>query len=75
MSKLPELTPIKSSMFAGQHYEPNTRKLTVQFTNGAVHEYDDVPMDKYETFIAGASPGRFFNDRIKPNHIGRKVSE
>ncbi len=75
MAKPPELTPIKSSMFTGQHYDGNTRKLTVQFTNGAVHEYDDLPIEKHEAFVGNASPGRYFNSRIKPNHIGRKVSE
>lgn len=75
MTKAPELTPIKSSMFSAQHYDPNSRVLTVQFQNGAVHQYEDVPIDKHETFIANASPGRYFNEKIKPNHIGRKLEE
>lgn len=75
MAQIPELTPIKSSMFTGHHYDPDSRVMTVQFTNGAVHQYDDVPIDKHATFTESASPGRFFNEKIKPNHIGRKVSE
>ena len=74
MSK-PELTPINSSMFSGQHYDPNSRVLTVQFKNGAIHQYEDLPIEKHEAFVGAASPGRYFNDRIKPNHIGRKVKE
>ncbi len=75
MSDLPSFTPIKSSMFSAQHYDPNSRVLTVQFKNGAVHQYDDVPADKHFAFVGAASPGRYFNDKIKNNHLGRKVSD
>lgn len=76
MTKIPDLTPIESSMFSGHHYDPDTRHMTVQFKNGAVHQYDDVPMDKYETFSGGnQSPGRYFNDHIKSNFVSRKIVE
>lgn len=75
MTALPNLTPIKSSMFDGHHYDPSTRQMTVQFKNGAVHVYDDVPADKYETFVGAASPGRYFNDRIKGLFESRKVRD
>lgn len=75
MTKPPELTPIESSMFSHHAYDPNTRTMTVRYKNGALWQYDDVGMDKHATFAQNASPGRYFNERIKPNHIGRKVSE
>ena len=75
MTDDPKLTPIKSSMFAAQAYDPNSRVLTVQFKNGAVHQYDDVPADKHFAFVGAASPGRYFNERIKGNHLGRKVKD
>ena len=75
MAKSRELTPIESSMFDAHHYDPDTRKMTVRFKNGLLYEYDDVPIDKHATFTESASPGRYFNERIKPNHIGRKVDE
>ena len=60
-------------MLDAQHYDPSTRVLTVQFKNGAVHQYEDVPADKHEAFTGNASPGRYFNERIKSNFIGRKL--
>ena len=75
MTKPPELTPIKSSMFSAQHYDPSSRVLTVQFKNGAVHQYDDVGADKHFAFVGAASPGAYFNDKLKGNHLGRKLSE
>lgn len=74
MKQLPELTPIESSMFSGHAYDPATRKLTLQYKNGSVHEYDDVPMEKYETMVGNASPGRYFNQRIRGLHVSRKIT-
>ena len=75
MPKIPDLTPIKSSMFTGHHYDPNTRQMTVQFKNGAVHTFDDVPMEKHEAFTGSASPGKYFNERIKQMYPSRKIAE
>ena len=73
MSKTPELTPIDSSMFDAHHYDPNSRKMTVQYKNGAVWEYSDVPAEKNDAFLGNMSKGGYFISRIKPNHSGRKV--
>ena len=75
MSKIPDLTPIESSMFSAHHYDPNSRVMTVQFKNGAVHQYSDVPADKHTAFTGNASPGRYFNERIKNNFASRKIKE
>ena len=74
-SKIPDLTPISSSMFSGHHYDPATRRMHVQYKSGAVYAIDDVPMEKVEAFSGALSPGRYFNERIKPNYVSRKVSE
>lgn len=73
MSKSPNLTPMTSSMLDGQHYDPNSRLLTVRFKNGAVHQYADVPAEKHDAFVGAASPGTYFNAKIKDNHEGRKL--
>ena len=75
MSKVPEMTPVDSTMLSHSHYDPNTRKMTVRFKNGLLYEYDDVPAEKNDAFLGNASKGRYFNERIKSTHPGRKVSE
>jgi hypothetical protein len=75
MTNLPKLTPIESSMFTAQAYDPDSRVLTVQFKNGAIHQYDDVPADKHFAFVGAQSPGRYFNEKIKSNHLSRKIAE
>lgn len=75
MTKIPKLTPIDSSMFEAQHYDPNTRQLTVRFKNGSLHQYSDVPAEKHAAFTGALSPGRYFNDRIRNQFAGKKVIE
>lgn len=75
-NKLPELAPIESSMFSHHHYDPNSRKLTVRLKeSGKLYEYDDVPIEKNDAFLGNASKGRYFNQRIKGNYLGRQVKE
>lgn len=75
MANHPDLAPIESSMFSAHHYDPDSRIMTLQFKNGAVHQYEDVPAEKNDAFLGNESKGRYFSAKIKPNHLGRKVSE
>ena len=71
-----EFKPIESSLLSGHHYDPGTRVLTVKLRNGSIYAYEDVPIEKVEALTGGnQSPGRYFNERIKANHVGRKVSD
>lgn len=72
-AKIPELTPMDSSMLKGQHYDPTTSTLHVQFANGSIYRIDGVPMDKAEAFAGAASPGTFYNAKIRDNHVAVKV--
>lgn len=71
----PALTPMDSSAIDASHYDPATRRLTIRFkSTGKVFEYDDVDAAKAEAFMGSASPGRFYNEKIK-HHVGREVHE
>lgn len=64
---------MKSSVIKGHDYDAGSRKLTVEFPNGNRHRYYDVPVEKYAAMTGNASPGAFFNAKIKGVHKGRKV--
>lgn len=67
------MIPITSSFIKAHDYDSDTRLLTVEYHNGARYQHEDVPADKYEAFIGNASPGGFYNAKIKSNHPGRKL--
>lgn len=73
MDKLPDLTPVKSSMMAGYAYDPNTRDLVVQFNSGAAYRYSDVSAEKVEAMAGNKSIGAYFNAKISGKHPAVKL--
>ncbi len=70
---IPPLKPLESTMLKGMHYDPASKTLTVQFAGGKHYAYDDVTMERATALEGADSPGRYFNDQIRGNHIGREV--
>lgn len=68
-----EWTPIESSFLKAHKYDPNSRRLSVEYLNGSRYTHEDVPIEKHEAMVGSASPGSFYNKKIKTNHPGRKL--
>ena len=64
MIKIP-LTPRKSTNIKATGYDAATKTLAVQFVNGVVWHYADVPAELAEEFHASPSTGGFFGLRIR----------
>ena len=74
MRKIPDLTPVQSSMASHAHYDPERQELHVKMKNGTVYRYDGVPVDKGHTVMGAASFGKSLNDHILGNHPSTKLS-
>lgn len=59
-------TPVESSNLAGVRWDEDS--LFVQFKNGGVYQYHDVPKSEFDELIESNSKGQFLNSRIKPNY-------
>lgn len=57
--------PVVSSNIASVRYYPETQTFEVEFQNGAVYQYFDVPQGVYDAFMNTESKGRFLNSNIK----------
>lgn len=62
-----------STSVASAGYDPEARVLEVEFHNGGVYQYLDVPGGEYEEFRGAESKGHFLNTEIKPNHRYRRL--
>ncbi len=62
---------LRSSMLDSATYYENSGVLDLQFISGKRYRYFGVPMEIYLGISSAASPGFFYNRRIK----GRYVSE
>ncbi len=61
-------TSVQSSNVASIGYDPGTLTLEVEFTNGAVYQYFDVPEVEYQNLIGAESVGSYLNQNIKNNY-------
>ena len=58
-------TPIKSSQIRSAGMDANSGTLEVEFTNGSVYHYPNVPMKTANEMMASPSPGKYFHSNIK----------
>ncbi len=57
--------PVASSNIVSVGYEPSVETLEIEFANGAVYQYYNVPASIYEEFLTATSKGRFVFSQIK----------
>jgi hypothetical protein len=57
-----------SGMIKKCFYNFTSNQLKIEFNNGQVYEYSNVPSEIYESLIKAESQGKFFNEQIKQNY-------
>ena len=67
--------PVDSSAIRAVGYDPNSQVLEIEYANGGVYDYYDVPPNLYQEFCEADSMGAFANIRIKPNFFYRENIE
>ncbi len=58
-------TYLDSSNVASAGYDDQTCTLEIEFRNGGIYQYFDVPRPIYEQFIGAGSPGSFLHQQIR----------
>ena len=56
---------VASSNLASVGYDPATETLEVEFLNGSIYQYFNVPQNLYDQLMRAGSKGRFLNTYIK----------
>ena len=67
--------PVASSNLKAIGYDPDTQEARVQFLNGSVYTYPDVPSADYEALRDAASIGQYFNRSFKKAFKGTLVEK
>jgi len=65
---------VESSNILGVYYNINTAILYLQFKDGSVYEYYDVPEYVYNEFIAAESKGTYAHKNIYKNYKQQKIA-
>ena len=58
-------TYVSSSNIASIGYDPMQMSLEVEFLNGSIYQYYDVPEALYEGIMSAESHGKYLNEYIK----------
>ncbi len=61
-------TSVTSSNVTSVGYDANTLTLEVEFSNGSVYQYFDVPETVYGELLTSASVGRYLNAEVKQSY-------
>jgi hypothetical protein len=57
---------VESASVRSVGYSTSSRTLEVEFVNGSVYQYFDVPQPTFAGLLAAPSIGNFVNTQIKP---------
>ena len=60
--------PVSSSSIRTVGYDAKTRALEVEFLNGRVYRYADVPEVAFDALMGADSLGRYFNTNIRDHY-------
>ena len=60
--------PVQSSAIAAIGYSGRLHVLAIEFVNGAIYRYLDVPPDVYRDLLAAKSKARFYDQNIRAKY-------
>lgn len=67
-------TAVTSSQIKSIGYDPATNTLEVEFTNGSVYQYADVPAETHRALMGAESIGRYFQKNVKSKFKFQRMS-
>ncbi len=65
--------PVVSTNLASVGYDDSTRTLEVEFQNGGVYQYFQVPRSVFEGLVGASSKGEYFHRFIRSRFRFEKV--
>ena len=72
---IPALTPVQSAAMRALSYQTETRQLTVQFADGRIYVYRDVPAEVYAGLVRTPHKGGYFSRFIRGRYPARRVAD
>ncbi|WP_067049149.1 KTSC domain-containing protein [Methanofollis ethanolicus] len=64
---------VTSTTIQSVGYSPLSGTLEIEFTNGSLYQFSDVPASVYRELMAASSHGTYFNEHIKEWYHFRKI--
>ncbi len=68
-----ERTAVESKSVASVGYDPERFELEVEFRNGRVYRYEQVPVAAYRLLLQAPSVGEYINKVVKPRFTAKAL--
>ena len=69
-----EMIPVESSNLAAVGYDISQAVLRIEFKNGRLYEYYDVPQHIYEELLSAESKGSYASQNIYKNYSQQRLT-
>ncbi|MXW62758.1 MAG: KTSC domain-containing protein [Acidimicrobiaceae bacterium] len=66
-------TPVSSTNIQSIGYESNSRVLEIEFRQGAVYQYSNVPASLHRGLMNAASHGSYFHAHIRDRYATTRI--
>lgn len=70
-----ERNAVKSSNIASVGYDTDTRTLEVEYLNGGIYHYLDVPQKSVTEMMSAGSIGKYLHGNIRGKHTCKKLGD
>lgn len=64
---------VNASNIRSVGYDPRSRVLEIEFSNGGVYQYSGVSEEVHRRLMNSPSPGSYFRDQIEESFTARRV--
>lgn len=64
---------INASNIRAVGYDPRSRVLEIEFSNGSIIQYSGVSEEVHRRFVNAPSPGSYYRDQIEENFSAKRV--
>lgn len=63
-----EMLRVNSSAMNAVGYDPQTKRMKIQFTQGKTYDFCNVPQYIFEGLLSASSKGSYYNDHIRDKY-------
>lgn len=70
-----EMRPVTSSNVSKIGHDEDSKTLAVEFNDGSVYHYENVPKDVYDDILASKSVGKYIHSAVKGTYKHKKLDE
>jgi hypothetical protein len=64
---------VSSSLLKSVGYDAEQQVLEIEFQNGRLYQYFDVPATEYQELMSASPLGSYFNDYIRDDYSYRRI--